>query len=500
MKEKIFFIQGMHCASCEILIEKKLLTQKGIDSVEASLSKNQVRIEYNKGKLTEKRLNKIFAKSGYIFSNHPFKQIKKDKTNIKSIFLIACFSLLLIISFILFSKSGLSSLVSVNSQSSLLLFFLFGILAGISSCAALVGGIVLSMSKQWLEIYPNKTIFQRFQPHLFFNFGRLLSYAAFGVILGLIGNAFQISAFLSSMLIFIISGLMVLLGLQMLGIKKLQKFQITMPKFITRYVANESNFKGYFLPPVLGALTFFLPCGFTLTVQALAIASGNPIQGGLILFFFALGTLPSLLFIGFSSSSIFTKPHLSNIFLKTAGFLVLFFALFNLNAQFNLLGLPSLSDLSGGKTLNQNKTNILAGGKQIIEMEASSYSYSPNYFKVKVNTPVRWEITDKGISGCTNAIISPGLFPGQISLNPGKTSIKEFTPTKTGKYKFSCWMGMVSGIIEVVDENSSSTTTEQQNPDLNTTGATCQISGGSDSCSGTCQGGCGSQSCPYNQN
>ena len=71
--------------------------------------------------------------------------------------------------------------------------------------------------------------------------------------------------------------------------------------------------------------------------------------------------------------------------------------------------------------------------------------------KVEAGIPVSWEITDKGTSGCTNAIISKGLFSGEIVLTPGQTIVKEFTPVKPGKYKFSCWMGMVSGIIEVVD-------------------------------------------------
>ena len=89
-------------------------------------------------------------------------------------------------------------------------------------------------------------------------------------------------------------------------------------------------------------------------------------------------------------------------------------------------------------------------------MEASSTGYNPNYFKVRVNVPVRWEITDTGTSGCTNAVISNNLFSGAIQLTPGKVSIKEFTPTKVGKYKFSCWMGMITGIIEVVDIGSAS--------------------------------------------
>ena len=216
----------------------------------------------------------------------------------------------------------------------------------------------------------------------------------------------------------------------------------------------------------MGAFTFFLPCGFTITAQGLALISGNATQGALIMTLFALGTLPTLLFIGFSSVKFLQKPHLSENFLKIAGVLVLFFALYNINSQLNVLGISNLSDL--GVNSNQSSTttqNIslkneeglapIVNGKQILKMDASSRGYSPNYFKVKVGIPVRWEITDKGTSGCTNAVISKNLFEGEIPLTLGKTSFKEFTPTKPGKFKFSCWMGMISGIIEVVDKNNA---------------------------------------------
>jgi len=80
--------------------------------------------------------------------------------------------------------------------------------------------------------------------------------------------------------------------------------------------------------------------------------------------------------------------------------------------------------------------------------------YKPRYFTVRVGVPVRWEITDTGTSGCTNAIIARDLFSGQIPLTPGQTAVKEFTIEKPGKYKFSCWMGMVTGTIEAVDGNN----------------------------------------------
>ena len=141
-------------------------------------------------------------------------------------------------------------------------------------------------------------------------------------------------------------------------------------------------------------------------------------------------------------------------FSKVAGFLVLFFALYNINSQFNVLGISNFIDV-GNKIVQpadgkEEGFAPIVDGKQILKMEASSLGYKPNYFKIKAGIPVRWEITDTGTNGCTSAVISRSLFDGPINLTPGKTSIREFTATKAGKYKFSCWMGMVSGVIEVI--------------------------------------------------
>ena len=88
----------------------------------------------------------------------------------------------------------------------------------------------------------------------------------------------------------------------------------------------------------MGAATFFLPCGFTITAQTIALISGSAVQGALIMGFFALGTAPMLLLIGLSSVKFFSKPHLSMVFSRVAGFLVLFFALYNIYSQINVLG------------------------------------------------------------------------------------------------------------------------------------------------------------------
>jgi sulfite exporter TauE/SafE len=220
-----------------------------------------------------------------------------------------------------------------------------------------------------------------------------LSYTILGGIIGAIGAKIQFSFGFTAFLILLVSFLMIFLVLQMLGVRYFSRFQITMPKFITRFIATETKFQGKLMPFLMGALTFFLPCGFTLTSQSLALISGSFWQGAAIMFFFALGTAPGLLAIGFSSVKFLEKPHLSDKFLKVAGILVLFFALYNINAQLNFLGLPSLSDIkfnyssqakSQKNSFEEKDLPPIINGKQVIKMKASSYGYEPNYFKVKV--------------------------------------------------------------------------------------------------------------------
>lgn len=461
-RKHTYYVKGMHCASCEILIENKLLTLKGIKSAKASTAKGLVVVEYEDKRPILKTLNEIFKKEGYTFFEQPIKVITDLK--IKEFIIIFGWTLLIIGIFILLDRMGLSRFINIDASSSLPIFFLFGFFAAVSSCGALVGSLVLSMAKQWHQLYENASTWQRLKPHLIFNLGRLASYGIFGAILGTIGNRFHFSFAFGPVFVIVISIIMILLALQMLGFETLKKFHLRMPKSVIKFISNESNFKGRYMPFILGAATFFLPCGLTIAAQGLALISSNALQGALIMTSFALGTFPMLLLIGLSSVKFLQKPHLAEKFSKIAGILVLFFAFYNINSQLNLLGIFSLNDfrinfgpffkvIKNDTFENKNEAGLapLINGQQILKMEASYYGYEPNYFKVKVGVPVRWEITDKGTSGCTNAIISKNLFKDPILLTPGKVSTKEFTPEKPGKYKFSCWMGMVSGIIEVID-------------------------------------------------
>ncbi|OGZ84638.1 MAG: hypothetical protein A2599_02855 [Candidatus Staskawiczbacteria bacterium RIFOXYD1_FULL_39_28] len=507
LKEHVYKVEGMHCASCEILIEKKLLMIQNIKSVDASTPKGEVVIEYSGDRPNPERLSKIFKGENYQFDDMDTgtqaKSREENESGKKSSPTLVAFNIAIfvIIAFLFLQKMGIADFLSVSSGSSFMTFVGFGLLAGLSSCAALVGGIILSMSKQWSSLYSQEqTTSQKLQPHVMFNAGRVVSYAIFGGVLGVIGSKLQISPQFTGYLVIGISLLMIALGLQMLGVRAFRKFQIAAPKFATRYIANEKNFQGKQMPFIMGALTFFLPCGFTITAQSLALLSGNAFSGALIMGAFALGTVPSLLFIGLSSVKFSSKPHLAERFAKVAGFLVLFFALYNMSNQATVLGFTGFGNILASSQAQVKSAKIdvkdlpqIIDGKQVIKMTAYGSKDVPNSFKVRVGIPVRWEITaDRTAGGCNGSIISNSLFSGSIDLIPGQVSVKEFTPQKTGKFRFSCQMGMISGIIEVVNADTATGSNNSGVPVANaaTQGGDDVVPSGSTGCG--CGGGGGS--------
>jgi len=77
----------------------------------------------------------------------------------------------------------------------------------------------------------------------------------------------------------------------------MSKRSIGLPKFLSKDIHNQERFTPKTSALITGALTFFLPCGFTFAMQVYAISTGNFIQGALVMGIFALGTLPGLLSI-----------------------------------------------------------------------------------------------------------------------------------------------------------------------------------------------------------
>jgi sulfite exporter TauE/SafE/copper chaperone CopZ len=464
-KETIYYVKGMHCASCEVLIEKALLEKPQVVAADISISNKSAKIYVERGKYVDiAELNNQFKEDGYEFSKEPFleEEVKLfsykdgklviDKRKLKSALktLLVLFSFIVVFAFV--EKLQLGRFVSVDTSSSLIAFFLLGLVAGLSSCAALIGGVLLSLIKHWNELYLGESQQARKTPHLLFHLGRIISFIVLGGLLGLLGDVISLdNTYVYSGLVLVISFIMLILALQMLGISWAQKWKFRLPKFITRFAANEKAFAGKHMPFITGALTFFLPCGFTLIAQGVALTTGSFFGGAMIMLFFALGTLPILVGISYTGLVFTKKPHLTAKFSVIAGLIVLFFALYNINGQLNVLGLPSASDINLKSLVEIMKEDVStkpeisvdANGNQLVNIIAKEFSYIPTGPTIlKAGTPTKLVVDNQGVLGCGAFIAARGLITNYVSLAKGVNTIDLGSP-KAGTYKLTCSMGMV---------------------------------------------------------
>lgn len=467
LKEYSFYVEGMHCASCELLIEKKLLKQVGVESVDASLKNCQVNfIARRDAKIDKDLINQGLEPLGYkltskpqstahakLFNIGPNGNIRISKVRFKHILRNAAIAAGLLLIFFWVESAQLGKYVSVNSGSTYSAFFLLGLAAGVSSCAALIGGLLLSLIKHWHETYiDTDKLSVRIRPHLLFHVGRLSSFFVLGGTLGVVGDAITFNNTSTySFLVIAISVFMVVLALQMLGVTWANRISLRLPKFITRQVATNEDIDGKWMPFITGAGTFFLPCGFTLIAQGVALSTGSFIAGAFVMLFFALGTLPMLLAISASGLKFTSKPHLTAKFSHIAGIIIIFFALYNVNGQLNVLGYPSLSDIKF-KT-NATYKNVVAqeyvptGEEQVVSLVAKDFNYIPTgetNFKAGVSTKL--VVDNQGILGCGNFLASTGLISGFIPLDKGQNVIDLGSPL-AGSYKITCSMGMVPPVL-----------------------------------------------------
>ncbi len=240
---KTLYISGIHCASCEILIEKKLLEQGGIDVVDVSLKDSSVTFSGKRAEhLKLDFLNKLFAELGYVF--HAKENYKKDSTNEKEKlrnYLIAIIVVLLfLIFFATLDNSFLAKYSSVDKNSSILAFGLLGFIASISSCVALIGGLLLSLTKQWNELNSDESLPTKLKPHVQFHIGRIIAYILGGAILGAIGNVLSFDNLtFFAVVILLISFVMLIISFQMIGFSWAQKFRFALPKFIIRSFSSQ---------------------------------------------------------------------------------------------------------------------------------------------------------------------------------------------------------------------------------------------------------------------
>ncbi|MDP1707320.1 MAG: sulfite exporter TauE/SafE family protein [bacterium] len=333
-KTHLFHVHGMHCAACILMIENTLTESGRVSYAKVDLVANSVEVTGAFGDISPdmlaEELTSLLQPYGYALSTE-----KKARTAGWGDFVYAFpIALTFIAAFLLLQNAGLTSFIT-GADVSYGTAFLIGLIASVSSCLAIVGGLVLSLSASSAKeggTWRTQTLF---------HIGRIGGFFVLGGLVGLLGSSLQLGLTANVVLGGIVALVMIILGINLLDVFHFTKrLQFTLPARFSRNIVNGKKHDHYLAPLLIGIGTFFLPCGFTQSMQLYALSTGSFMQGALTMTVFALGTLPVLAFLSFGSLNIAHKPW-KGIFFKTAGIIVIVLALFNLANSLATVGIIS---------------------------------------------------------------------------------------------------------------------------------------------------------------
>lgn len=436
----ILKINGMACINCKTRIENALAVLEGIKKADVSWEKGRADIEYDEEKISLNEIQKIIESLDYKVENSGDGKWKKS---LSRVLINITYLIIITFLFLILQKTGLLNYLApaqtADSKMSYGLLFLTGLFTSVH-CIAMCGGINLSQS-----LGGKRAVIK-------YNSARILSYTLIGLVLGSLGvflgtagkninGSIMIPFSLQSVLKLVAGGFMILMGFSLLGLFPfLRRITPHLPSALTRkiYSAHKKQ-HGAFL---IGFFNGFMPCGPLQAMWIVALVSGSPLSGTLSMLFFSLGTLP--LMLGFSSIISIIGKKKAGIVMKAGAILVVVMGLSMVSQGYALGGIKE----EGIKSFDK-KTIELQDGKQLIKSRLEINKYPD--ITVKKGIPVRWEIqADKNsLTGCNYRMILRDFKLG-VEMGYG-TNVIEFTPEKTGNFKYTCWMGMINGKIKVVE-------------------------------------------------
>jgi sulfite exporter TauE/SafE/plastocyanin domain-containing protein/copper chaperone CopZ len=437
-------------------IQRALGNVQGVNKVRASYAENMVYIEYDFDTCSPEEISKAISNTGYTIG---YRTQSAGKFKSVAGILIVFLAVLLLGNY----TGGFDMSSKLKGEVTYFVLFMIGLFTSLH-CVGMCGGIMLSQS----IANEAKGKLESFLPSLNYNIGRVLGYTVLGGIVGAIGSVLTVSiGFMSGVAIF--AGIfMIFMGLNMAGFTIFRKYlKIPLP--------THSLNKKVKAPFLVGLLNGLMPCGPLQTMQLYALGTGSALQGASSMLVFALGTLPLMFSFG-TLTSLFSKDSTKRI-MKLSGVLVIVLGVIMTNRGLAIAGLNlPFSDLTakGTNGISMVTKAQIDNGVQIIHMSANNRGYTPNVLYVQKGVPVKWIIDGEQINSCNNQIIVPSLN-SKKKLSSGENII-EFTP-QDQDINFSCWMGMIRGVIKVVDDVSAIDVTKDKTSVASSISGCCSTGG-----------------------
>jgi sulfite exporter TauE/SafE len=346
--------------------------------------------------------------------------------------------------------------------------FLTGLTSGGVTCAAMQGGLLASTianqktregQKSTEDSAPGSFDVGDWGPVTAFLSTKLIAHSILGALLGALGSVFTLS--LTTALFFqgVAALFMFVSAMNLLEVHPIFRYvTITPPRFARKLIKNTVTANRLFAPGLLGVLTVLIPCGVTQAMEIVAISTGSPLQGALIMGSFVAGTAPAFALIGLATAKLSEVWRI--YFLRFAAILLIIMSLYSINGILQVRDSSYSLERLGSKiikllppydtnTKSTALTPALVDGVQPVTINILNNGYSPKHFAVKSGTPVKLTVNAGEVYSCATAFTFRA-FGINAFIKPNTNQIFSFTPDKKGIYTFACSMGMYSGTMEVI--------------------------------------------------
>jgi sulfite exporter TauE/SafE/copper chaperone CopZ len=445
-------VAGMTCRSCEIRIAKFVRRIPGVEHVTASAVHGRVDVE-SRTVIRHSVIEDAINAAGYEEGGTPW--LVRDRT----VWLTAGAGVMLVAALAVVAEAtglaGLASGAGDLSQGGLVVALLLGLAAGVSTCMALVGGLVLALSASYQARRAAAGVtaggpVTQMRPALVFIAGRIAGYALFGAVLGALGASVAMPPQLTAVMMIAVAIVMILLGTRLTGLSpRIAAWSPTLPMGVGQRLGMGDGATGAYSDARaagLGVASFFLPCGFTQAVQIYALSTGSPLFAGALLATFAIGTAPGLLAL--AGLPVVVPSTARPTLLRLVGVVVIGFAIVNGSAGIRLSGvtLPAFGIASAAAAAPP--PGPVVDGKQTLHTYQDLNGYRPGNVTIYAGIPTTWTIESINTATCASFIRIPSLGLGGM-LRKG-ANIVELPSMPVGTLSYTCSMGMYSGQITIV--------------------------------------------------
>ncbi|MDR1572510.1 MAG: sulfite exporter TauE/SafE family protein [Clostridiales Family XIII bacterium] len=442
-------IGGMTCTGCQGKIERKLRSTAGIESAEVAYGDGIATVVYDTDIISIREIESVIERLGYTALDGRQEPASGRRAAGLLIIILAVFMLM--------RQFGLTGAFSIfptaEAGMGYGMLFIIGLLTSVH-CMAMCGGINLSQCLPQANGQGGSRA-AAFRPSALYNLGRVASYTAVGGIVGALGSVLMLSGSFRGTIQLVAGVFMVLMGINMLGIFPwLRRLTPGMPRVFARRIdEGKSRSKS---PLIVGLLNGLMPCGPLQAMQLYALSTGSPASGALSMLLFSLGTVPLMFGLG-ALSSVLSRRFTRRV-MTVGATLVVVLGLSMFSQGWSLSGL-SLDFLPGAAATGAAEVQAppIEDGYQIVGSTLQPGRYPA--ITVQAGIPVKWtiEAPQGSINGCNNRIFIPA-FGVEHSFATGANLI-EFTPTETGRFPYSCWMGMIRSSITVIGEGGEAAAT-----------------------------------------